>query len=131
MNLSEYRRLRGLRACGGFADALQYRTDGGGGGGDFPPDGRLSSGVQPLPQLREIPGLYQFQSPLQTLPEGIPLIFGRRKARMKISIREIISLILLLAGLGLIFLTNTKPLMILAFGMIIAAGIIISVGKRK
>ncbi|MCI9348873.1 MAG: hypothetical protein HFF83_06570 [Oscillibacter sp.] len=50
---------------------------------------------------------------------------------MKISIREIISLILLLAGLGLIFLTNTKPLMILAFGMIIAAGIIISVGKRK
>ena len=50
---------------------------------------------------------------------------------MKIIIREIFSLILLLAGLGLIFLTNTKPLMILAFGMIIAAGIIISVGKRK
>lgn len=49
---------------------------------------------------------------------------------MKISIREIISLALLLAGLGVIFLTNTKPMMFLAFGMIIAAGII-SVGKRK
>lgn len=50
---------------------------------------------------------------------------------MNISIREIIALLCLLSGLGLIFLTSSKPLTFLAFGLIIAGGIAISAGRRK
>ncbi len=44
---------------------------------------------------------------------------------------DIISVILLIAGLLLIFLTDSKPLTWLAFALIIAGGAVVSVGKKK
>ena len=44
---------------------------------------------------------------------------------------DIISVLLLIAGLLLIFLTDSKPLTWLAFALIIAGGAVVSVGKKK
>ena len=50
---------------------------------------------------------------------------------MNISVREIIALLCLLAGLGLIFFTESKPLTWLAFALILIGGAVIASGKRK
>ena len=44
---------------------------------------------------------------------------------------DIISVLLLIAGLLLIFLTDSKHLTWLAFALIIAGGAVVSVGKKK
>lgn len=44
---------------------------------------------------------------------------------------DIISVVLLIAGLLLIFLTDSKPLTWLAFGPVIAGGAVIAAGKKK